>query len=253
MAAKSTKNPPRKTPAKKVPKQGTQKTGEIVPALPDARGCEFEVVVDAPTFMPPEVLEKIETVEVTIGNMGAMTDEDFINEIRGFVADAAKYCQLTETYSSMALVCAWGCGTMLNATKERLGHRAFGKWRKENFADSGFSERSSTRYMQLASRCGDIRAKLESGSSLRQAYIAYGILADTSSADEPGAEKEKSHPTAVLLTGVRNFQKNLRLFATTLDRFDKSKGKLSSEDKMELRLMKDEISGFTDRILKLLP
>ena len=251
MAAKSNKKSPRKIPAKKVPKKGTQKAKKFVPSLPISPASDVEVVADAPNSIAPEVLKKILAVEKLVGKMGSMTDEEIVDEICDFVAEAAEYSRMSIQFGSCALVAAWGGGTFLNAQKKKLGRGAFGEWRKENFVDAGLSERSSRRYMKLASSCRDVRAIIESGASLRQAYIACGALQEPASTDQSGGAKAK--PLLILTTGLRNVQKHMRLFGDALDGFEESKEMLSPEDKMELHLMKDVIRKFTQRILKLLP
>ena len=250
MPAKSNKNSPRTTPAKNVPKKGTTKAKKIVPALLISPASDVEVVLNAPSI-PPEVLQKILAAEKLVGELGSMTDEEIIDAVCDFVAEATEYSQMSMKFGSFALVSAWGCGTFLNAAKKRLGPGAFGEWRRQNFVDSGLSERSSRRYMKLASSCRDVSAIIASGSSLRQAYIACGALQEPASTDQSGGAKAK--PLLILTTGLRNVQKHMRLFGDALDGFEESKEMLSPEDKMELHLMKDVIRKFTQRILKLLP
>lgn len=251
MPAKSNKNSPRKTPAKNVPKKGTKKAKKIVPALLISPASDVEVVVDDPNLIPPEVRQRIDSVEKLVGKMGTMTDEEVVEEICTFIAEAAEYSQLSMKYGSWALVSAWGCGTFLNAKKKRLGPGAFGEWRRQNFVDSGLSERSSRRYMKLASSCRDVSAIIASGSSLRQAYIACGAIKEPAATDQSGGKK--TTPTVVLRKGVRNFQRSVQLFTKSLDRFKESKETLSPDDKEEIYLMKVAISNFLQRINELLP
>ena len=139
---------------------------------------------------------------------------------------------------------------MISATRySNLPRGAFGEWRKTNF--KGFSVRSSTRYMQFATRFPDIRPVLQSGASLRKAYITCGALLESDATVRSGVEKKT--PTAILRKGVRNFQQSVQLFTKSLDRFKESKETLSPDDKEEIYLMKAAISNFMQRINELLP
>ena len=252
MAAKSNKRTTGKHKAKKLPKK-LSRAGKTGPKpAPEAVG-EVEVVAEAPDLMPPEVLKQISRMNDLVSALDGMTDGELLNSIKACATQASGYSRHAVKAGASALVYAWACGTLLNAAKEKLGHGAFGKWRGEHLVPHAMSERTSTRYMHLAASCHDVRALLEWSPGLRQSYIACGVLPDLSATDRSGDEKEEVPRTAILFTGLSNLQRNMRLFEKTLDGFDKSKEKLSADEKTQLHLMKEEIGKFTDRILKLLP
>ena len=257
MAAKSSKKsskkiPAKKVPAKKGPKLGSQKKEKIVPALPISPASDVEVVVVSPNLISPEVMQQIVHFEEMVGKMNTMPDIEVAQTIFEHAFLAADYSRKAKTSSALALVSAWVCGVGLNEMKERLLHGEFSNWRKENYVDHGYSERSSTRYMRLAEAYSDVRELLAWSPGLTKSYIACGILPEPPPTAGSG-EKEKISEKEKLSTGLSNVQKHLRLFGDALDGFKKSKGEFSPEEKSELRLMKDAIDLFTQRILELLP
>lgn len=222
----------------------------IVPDLPTQLVANDDEFTDPPTLMVPIVEKRLLEIQKQISQMGSSTpDESVISSITEFHAMAIVYSQKAVSYSEMALVAAWGCGALLNAAKRNLPRGAFGPWRKTNF--KGFSVRSSTRYMQFAKRFPNIRPVLESGVSLRKAYITCGVLLESDASDRSGGKKKT--PTVVLLKGVRNCQKSVQLFTKSLDRFKGSNETLSPEQKEEIYLMKAAIGNFMQRINELLP
>ena len=205
-----------------------------------------------PEVMPPEVMQQIVKVEKLVGEMKTMAYGEIGQNILEYAAIAAGHAREAKTSCALALVSAWVCGVGLNRMKDTLLHGEFGKWRAENIENCRVSKRSSTRYMQLAAAYGSVRDLLASSQGLTKAYIACGILPDNSPTEQSGA-KEKPHPTAVLYTGVRKLHESLDLFTKTLDAFGKSKEELSSEDKRQLILIKNELSEFLHRIMEQLP
>ena len=96
--------------------------------------------------------------------------------------------------------------------------------------------------MQLAKQCDDVRALLEWSPSLRQAYIACGILPEPperESGDETDSDEVKRQ---ALLSSITGIQKKLRLFAGL-------KGRLGAAEKTQLTLAKRQIDEFFDQIL----
>ncbi|MEI6819345.1 MAG: hypothetical protein WCL19_07055, partial [Verrucomicrobiota bacterium] len=123
----------------------------------------------------------------------------------------------------------------------KLGRGDFGDWRKKHLCDD-ITERTSQRYMQLAKRYEDVRALLEWSPSLRQAYIACGILPEPPerAADEESDADEIKRQA--LLSSITGIQKKLRLFYGL-------KGKLGAGDKTQLKLAKQQIDEFFQQIL----
>lgn len=245
MAAKSNKAPAKKSAKNKPP------SGKSAPS--PARAVKVEVVSEAPDLMSPEVVMHISKVEKQIGLVGGMPDQILINTIEIYADQAAKYSQIAQKAGASALVYAWACGKLLNAAKENLGHGAFGKWRKEHLVPGVMSERTSARYMLLAAKCYDVRGLLQWGPTLRQAYVACGVLPDPAEGDQAEVEKPDVPKKQVLLASLSSLQKDLRLFEKNFQAFESSNEKLDAGEKTQLLLMKDEIKRFSDRILKLLP
>ena len=262
MAVKTKKVAAKKTPAKKTP---TKKAAPRKPPAPKktakksttrrghASAVEIEVVSDVPDLMPPDVVKHIVTVETTVRDMAGMPESTLLKCITICAGQAATFSRHAAKAGASALVYAWGCGRLLLVAKEQLGHGAFGKWRNEHLVPAVMSERTSARYMQLAARCHDVRALLQWAPTLKQAYVECGILPDPAMSDREPGDKEEVPRKELLFTSLTNLQKGLRLFEKNLESFEVSKEKLNAEDRTQLQLMKKEITGFSQRILTLLP
>ncbi len=234
MAAKS-----KRVAAKKVPKKTPVR--KSVPRPAKAKAVEAEVVVDAPDLMTRDVTMEISDVEQLLSRLEGMSNAKLLGSIKHYSERAAEHAGSAVNASALALVCAWTCGRMLNAAKAKLGRGGFGQWRDEHLVPDVMSERTSQRYMKLAESCHDVRALLDWGPSLRQAYVACGILPEPErTADE--RDEEEAPKTRALLTSVSGLQKNLRLFTSSGE-------KLSRGDRTQLQLMRDELNRFFDQIL----
>jgi hypothetical protein len=105
------------------------------------------------------------------------------------------------------------------------------------------SERTSQRYMQLAKQCDNVRALLEWSPSLRQAYIACGILPEPPEREKEDEGDADAAMREALLSSITGIQKKLRLFS-------RLEGKLGAAEKTQLKLAKVEIDKFFDQILR---
>ena len=103
------------------------------------------------------------------------------------------------------------------------------------------SERTSQRYMHLASSFADPRAMLECAPGLRQAYIACGILPEPEAGGSGGGDNPESRFKS-LLSSLGSLQRNIRLFA-------EARGRLKQADREHLRELRRELIGFFDEIL----
>jgi hypothetical protein len=199
------------------------------------------VVSDVPDLMPPEVMKQILQVQDFVGNSEHMTNAELARGISAFSKQASGFSLHALKAGASALVYAWACGKLLNTAKANLGRGDFGAWRDEHLGDDVLSERTSQRYMQLAKQSDNVKALLEWSPSLRQAYIACGILPEPERAggDEGDSDEVKRQ---ALLSSITGMQKKLRLFSGL-------KGKLGAAEKTQLKLAKREIDAFFDQIL----
>jgi|GEM_PF-4123777 len=88
----------------------------------------------------------------------------------------------------------------------------------------------------------DVKALLEWSPSLRQAYIACGILPEPPQRElEEAADSDEAKREA-LLSSITGVQKKLRLFTGL-------KGHLAADEKTQLKLAKKNIDAFFAQIL----
>ena len=255
MPSKSKKTAGKKGQSKKAPKSKAPPKKAVVVRVKRLQG-EVEEVSEVPNLMPPEVVKELSTIEKQAALADDMSVNELLDVIEIYSDHAARSSQIAIKAGVRALAYAWGCGKMLNAAKEKLGKLGkgeFGKWRSANLVPKLMSERTSARYMLLAARFRDVRPLLQWAPTLRQAYIACGILPDFADGQEKDPEKEDVPRKQILFTSLNHLQRNLRLFERNLQEFEKSKEKLDASEKVDLQLVKYQIGQFTDRIVKLLP
>lgn len=117
------------------------------------------------------------TTEIT-DNIAKLINESFARSTTH--ADKAKSLAID------AITEAQNCGRLLTKAKEIAGHGQWLTWLTANCPDIG--ERTAQKYMQLANT--NHGADLENATTLRQAYIAAGILPEPESkVSEPSAPK----------------------------------------------------------------
>ena len=239
--------------AKKIPKARTPGT-KSSPAIAKAKSDKAKVAVEPPDLVTPEVTKELAAAEGVLARVADLSGAGLGKEIQKYSKRADLFAREAVSAGATALVCAWTCGKLLNAAKEKFGHGSFGKWRSEHLVPEFMSERTTVRYMQLAARCHDVNALLEWSPGLRQAYIACGVLPDPGEVDatEEEAQKIEVPKKQVLMTSLGDVQRNLRLFERNLQQFEGSKEKLDEDEKAQLKLMRIEIENFATRILKLL-
>ncbi len=230
-----------------------------IASLAEAKASGAEVVTEVPDLMTAEVVKQLAQVETAIGRFDRMTEEGLAENIKGWAAHAADYSRQAVHAGASALVYAWGCGKLLNEAKGKLGHGAFGKWRKQHVDSEGISERTSTRYMNLAKSCPDVRGLLQWAPTLRQAYVGCGVLPpppeqDKDEADDNLSEEEKTRKEKeehekevlrkkeVLLSSVSALQQKLRQGMSI-------KGNLGPGELRQLKLARNEIVKFFDQLL----
>jgi hypothetical protein len=238
MAAKSRKVSVKNKQVKKSSGAKKQAT-KVSSGRAKAKSVELEVV---PNLMSPEMSKHLTKVEDFVRNSTHMTDTELARGINTYSKQASAFALDAVKSGTTALVYAWACGRLLNAAKEKFGRGGFGKWRADYLEPGVISERTSQRYMQLAAKNQEVRPLLEWSPSLRQAYIACGVLPEPPERETGDEEDTESSKRQELLSSITGIQKKLRLFSGL-------KGKLGAAEKNQLKLAKMEIDRFFDEIL----
>lgn len=238
MAAKS-KKVTIKTKRAKVAQVGMKTDHKHAQHITKASKVDLEMVPDP---MPPEVLKHLTKVEDFFDNSTHMEERELLHGIIEFSKRAADYAQQAVQFGGTALVYAWACGKLLNAAKSKLGRGKFGAWRIKTLESNYISERTSQRYMQLATQYPEVKPLLQWSPGLRQAYIACGILPESPEKESAIIDKSTAIQRQALLSSITGIQRKLRLFADL-------KGQLDASDKTQLQLAKNQIDEFFSRIL----
>ena len=171
-----------------------------------------------------------------------MTETELALGINAFSKQVAGFALEAVESGAAALVYAWACGKLLNSAKAKFGRGDFGEWRAGKLEPGVISERTSQRYMKLAKDWDDIRALLEWSPTLRQAYIACGVLPEPPERNVNDGEDAEAIKRQALLSSITGIQKKLRVFSGL-------KGKLGAAEKTQLKLAKMQIDEFFDQIL----
>ncbi len=212
-----------------------------------------EVVADTPDSVPDDVAQEIDNARDALAGLSEMSDDDRLAGIKSYGVRARDIAGQAVNTGSRALVCAWACGTMLNVVKSRTGHGAFGRWLDEHLAPIGICTRTAQRYMKLANRGGDVRALLESASSLRQGYVACGILpepvrqtgdvkeTDNDTNPDTNPDKNPSPQTRALLKGLSKQQSVMRQLI-------QSNESLSESEFTQLELCMGQLNQFFNQL-----
>jgi Protein of unknown function (DUF3102) len=104
-----------------------------------------------------------------------MTDQLRINlapQIRAAFLDCEKLASQTREFAAQAVAKALECGQLLIRQKESLGYGSWLEWLDANVPE--ICERTARHYMALAKR--QHVADLSNAASVRQAYLAAGII-----------------------------------------------------------------------------
>lgn len=132
-------------------------------------------------------------------NEQLLTDEAIIAKINELHAQAEQYALSAKDLAGKAVECAIKCGEILLQKKKALGHGNWLKWRKANLR---FSDDTAERYMTLWRKTKELSSQSDSqeksdgsnsayvrnlearkAKTLRQAYIATGILPEPQKPD----------------------------------------------------------------------
>jgi hypothetical protein len=194
---------------------------------------------DASGFLLDLIEPEIASVENLVERIEGLSDDNLLGEIKSASQRLGAAQFLVRRGSSQAWLYQWSMGKMILAMKEKLPHGDFGKWRNENLVKANIMcERTSQRYMDLTTDHPDVRAFLEATASRLQSEP----VGDTDDASEASHPKNKTSKANALLSALSGLQNKLRRFA-------ESKEKLSADQLIQLRNVKDEIDRFYERTL----
>lgn len=217
------KNPSPKSSAKSKP----------VKFQPSSELTEFELLPG-----PPKLSEFLNEVHIRDRNQYLVEmEKSNLEELAGAIMTAA---EASDTQVEMALesackaiFAAWSCGSLLNIAKKQVKHGEFQKWFNDTIDVPGFSLRTAQRYMKLAKNQPSIEELIASNPSIRQAYIACGILAEP-----PETEKTDKDDDATARLGLL---KSVASVQTRLRRFSEKKIKIDQKTRKDLLATKAEI------------
>lgn len=210
---------------------------------PEVLGADTDdPLATAPGFSLSDIQVEISQVQALVADAAVMSEGLLLKEITVASERVGDFALKAKRSSMEALLYVWTAGTLLNATKKKVGHGKFGKWCSQHLIDKNvMSERTCQRYMKLATENPNVNALLESGTSIRQSYIAAGISSEPEK--DPGAGgKNGVSKSQALMSALSGLQKKLRLFAA-------SDEKLEDDDRVQLQLVRDELVQFFDQAL----
>ena len=155
--------------------------------------------------------------------------------------DANDQAMETLGCACLAIINAWNCGSLLNIAKKRTKHGDFQKWFRDTIRTPHLHLRTAQRYMKLAKRHSRLEDLVASNPSLRQAYIACGILPEPTGTEKADKKDNEVIARIGLLKSVASVRTRLRRFSTKNIKLDK-------KTRMELLATKAEI----DQLFKVL-
>ena len=180
-----------------------------------------------------------------------MTSElqtNLAHQIRDAYRDATQLAEQSKGYASQAVAKAIECGQLLIRQKESLGHGSWMEWTATNLPD--IHHDTLGRYMRVAKTAqvtlpsgeneGDSNStrvsNLENAASLRQAFVAVGILPPPE--DKSKQTPDPNKPWVKFIRFLRGFRLwyNKRIEEKPLHAWD--------EDSR--RLLKNELRWFAD-------
>jgi hypothetical protein len=133
-----------------------------------------------------ELNKAVASVSTELAELGI---DDICRSIQSFASLAKENRKKARLHAAFAIIYAWGCGRSLNHAKSMLEHGKFKDWLLTTVCNTEFSESTAGRFMRLAKNHPDLKTLLISSASLRQAYIATGILKPFSNSEEQKEEK----------------------------------------------------------------
>lgn len=200
---------------------------EVVPSLPNWSG-----------FLTEDVIQKRNQKLV---EMEKASLEELVASITVVAEEAITQADDAVSSACMAVVSVWNCGGLLNIAKKQLEHGEFQKWFDDKIRVPGFSLRTAQRYMKLARLNPRLEDLIASNPSIRQAYIACGILAEP-----PETEKTKKDDEATARLGLL---KSVVSVQTKLRRFSEKKIKIDQKTRKDLLATKADIDQLFEALI----
>ena len=169
--------------------------------------------------------------------------KDLTSAIWKFVEDANEQASDAVASAGMAILNAWSCGSALIAAKGKVEHGKFEKWVEKEFSKIPLGLRTAQRYMQLARSYTRVEDLMVWNPSVRQAYIACGILPAPPEVETNSDKDSEVIARTGLLKSVHGVQNKLLRFST-------QKIKIDSKTKKELITVKAEIDKLFRDLIK---
>jgi hypothetical protein len=220
---------------KSAPKSSAESSARKKPAKsqPSSELAEFEVLPG-----PPKLSEFLTKVVIHNRNQDLvkMAKSDQFELAAAIIINAQEaelYTRNALGNASLAVVSAWNCGGLLNIAKKRMKHGEFQQWFRDMIRIPSLGLRTAQRYMKLAKLNPRLEDLIASNSSIRQAYIACGILAEP-----PETEKSDKDNEATARLGLL---KSVASVQTRLRRFSEKKIKIDQKTRKDLLATKAEI------------
>ncbi len=135
-----------------------------------------------------QVTKRKQVSTLNVGTVDALKKR--ARTIRSLYASVGALAEQATAKCNAAVAEAILCGEELNAAKQLVGHGVWGAWLRDNCKD--VQDRTARRYMALAKRSHV--ANLDDCETIRQAYLAVGIIRETESpmlASAPAAASQK--------------------------------------------------------------
>ncbi len=125
-----------------------------------------------PAEAPPEAV----SVDLHQENYESMSLEQLAKEIHKNHKDAVEFAEIAKNTVKSTIQKVVAVGNALIAAKAKLRHGQWTEWREQNV--NTLSEDQANRYIRLAKQIPHMR-NLNELASVRQAYLAAGIIKDT--------------------------------------------------------------------------
>ena len=200
---------------------------------PDSQLTEFEVLPGPPKLSEFLTKSVIHNRNQNLVEMEQADLDSLAAAITICAEETDEHAEKALGSACLAVVSVWNCGGLLNIAKKQMRHGEFQKWFNDRIDVPGFSLRTAQRYMQLAKLNPRLEKLVDSNPSIRQAYLACGILAEP-----PETEKTDKDDDATARLGLL---KSVASVQTRLRRFSEKKIKIDKKTRNELLATKAEI------------
>lgn len=216
-----------------MPRKPTPKKKKPSKSQPKSQSVEFEVLPNLPKlseFLDERVLRSRnrDLVKMEKADLLDLTAAIIVN-----ADEAEEHANNALGSACLAVVSAWNCGGLLNIAKMRIKHGEFQQWFNDTIRVPSLGLRTAQRYMKLAKSHPRVDDLIASDTSIRQAYIACGILG---APPETAISDKDDDATARL-----GLLKSVASVQTRLRRFSEKKIKIDQKTRKELLVTKAEV------------